>query len=410
MRTLIENIKAIHGIHDPGTRILKGKDLESGQVIENGYVLIEDGKILKLGKMADWSGHADNIFDGNGRLVIPAYADSHTHLVFAESRESEFEDRIRGLSYEEIANRGGGILNSAAKLREMSEEELYDRAEVRLNEINRQGTASVEIKSGYGLDPASEVKMLKVIRRLKENSSTNIKATFLGAHAVPPEYRGRTREYVQYMIDHVLPVVAEEELADYIDIFCEKGYFGLEETRMVMEAGALFGLPSKIHVNQFNAFGGVELAVQHNALSVDHLEVMEREDIMALSGSDTIATLLPSCSYFLSIPYAPARALLDADVAVALASDFNPGSTPSGNMNFVWSTACVKMKMTPMEGLNAASLNGAAAMGLADITGSISPGKRADLILTKPVSGLSYLPYAFGTNWIERVFIDGMTI
>ena len=395
-------------MHDASINHLRGSDLGISKSIENAYLLIEDGLIHSFGPMNEYEGNADNEFEADGKLLIPSYADSHTHLVFAATREGEFEDRINGMSYEEIATRGGGILNSAAKLRSMDEDELFEKAELRLNELNHLGTTSIEIKSGYGLDAESELKMLRVIKRLKEVSTTQIKSTFLGAHAIPPEYKGRSMDYVNYMMTNVLPVVAEEELADYIDVFCEKGYFGLEETEKVMEAGYRMGLKSKIHVNQFNAFGGVGLAVEHNALSVDHLEVMTEEDLELLSNSNTIATLLPTCSYFLSIPYAPARDLLARNAIVSLASDFNPGSTPSGNMNGVWSTACIKMKMTPTEALHACTINGAAAMEIQATTGSICVGKRADLILTKEVPGLAYLPYAFGSNWIDRVFINGM--
>ncbi|MDG2274808.1 MAG: imidazolonepropionase, partial [Flavobacteriaceae bacterium] len=335
------------------------------------------------------------------------WSDSHTHLVFADTREEEFVDRINGLSYEQIALKGGGILNSAAKLQDKPKEELYNDAAKRLNELIKNGTGSIEIKSGYGLTLNSELKILHVIKRLKENFTIPIKATFLGAHAIPDIYKEKRAAYIQLIIDEMLPEIAKQKLADFIDVFCEKGYYTVEETDQILKAGIKYGLVPKIHVNQFNSIGGIKVGVKNNALSVDHLEVLTTKDLAHLKDSQTIPVSLPSCSFFLGIPYTDARKIMEANVPLALASDYNPGSTPSGNMNFVVSLACIKMKMTPEEAINAATINGAYASNLSDKVGSISIGKLANFIITKPINSYSYLPYSFASNCIDIVYLRG---
>jgi len=335
--------------------------------------------------------------------VLPTWCDSHTHIVYAGHREQEFVDRINGLSYEEIANRGGGILNSAKQLENTSEDALYEQSVKRVKEVIKLGTGAIEIKSGYGLSLDGELKMLRVINRIKKDFPIKVKATFLGAHAIPKAYKSKPSEYIDLIIDKMLPIIAKEELASYIDVFCEKGYFSVEDTDRILTAAKAYNLTPKIHVNQFNAIGGVQIGVKHNALSVDHLEVLGNDDIAVLKDSKTMPVALPSCSYFLGIPYTPARKLIDAGLPLALATDYNPGSTPSGNMNFVVSTACIKMKMTPEEAINAATLNASYAMGIENQYGSITRGKKANLIITKDVPSYAYLPYAFGTNHIFHV-------
>ncbi|MCL4121846.1 UNVERIFIED_CONTAM: hypothetical protein GTU68_022413 [Idotea baltica] len=352
----------------------------------------------------------DQVIDATGKIVLPTWCDSHTHIVFAGHREQEFVDRINGLSYEDIAKRGGGILNSAEKLQNTSEDNLYQQSIKRVHEVMKLGTGAIEIKSGYGLTVDAELKMLRVIKRIKRDFPIKVKATFLGAHALPQEYKNNKEAYLELIINEMLPQIAKEELAHFIDIFCEIGYFDLEDTERILSAGKTYGLKPKIHVNQFNAFGGVALGVKHNALSVDHLEELNADDIQALKGSNTMPVALPSCSYFLSIPYTPARQLIDAGLPLALATDYNPGSTPSGNMNFVLSTACIKMKMTPEEAINAATINGAYAMGISNLYGSITKGKKANLIITKAIPSYNYLPYAFGDNHIDSVLINGVII
>ena len=364
--------------------------------------------------MADWPGVTDwndlTVIDATGRLVLPGWCDPHTHVVFAAPREEEFVDKIRGLSYQDIAARGGGILNSARALRLMSEEALFEQASSRLHDMMRQGTVAVEIKSGYGLSAESEWKMLRVVKRLKETLPLHIKATLLAAHALPPEFADDRQGYVGMIVDELIPQVAKERLADFVDVFCETNYFTVEEMERILEAGAAYGLPGKVHVNQFTSLGGIAAAVRRGALSVDHLEVMEPSDLDALEGAGTIPTLLPSCSFFLRIPYAPARALIERGCAVALASDHNPGSTPSGNMNLVLSLGCIQLRMLPEEAVNAATLNAAAAMGLSHELGSLTPGKRASLLITREVPSLAYLPYAFGTDHLDTVIIDGTPV
>lgn len=376
-------------------------------IIENAFLAIEDGEIVAYGPMDEWAGVTDwrdlEVIDGEGRYVMPAFCDSHTHTVFAKSREEEFVDRINGLTYEEIALRGGGILNSAAKLAEMSEEELFNGAMERIERLKSYGTGALEIKSGYGLSVDAELKMLRVIKRLKSESGIAIKATFLGAHAFPKEYKENHRGYVDLIINQMIPKVAAEGLADYIDVFCERNYFSVDEMEEILKAGIENGLKPKVHVNQFSSLGGIAKAVELGALSVDHLEELTDQDVEALKGSDTVATLLPSCSHFLGIPYGDARRLMENDIAVVLASDFNPGSTPTGNMSFVWSLACVKMKMTPEEALNALTVNAAYAMDLSETHGTISLGKTTPVIMTQPIPSLAYIPYAFGDQLIDRM-------
>ena len=411
MRILFKNIKELIQIRDSAVSFIAGKDMKELPTIKNAFLLVEDGLIADFGKMEDCPTIITaEIIDATGKMILPSWCDSHTHIVYAGNREGEFVDRINGLSYEEIANKGGGILNSAKKLQETSEDELYQQSKVRLEEVIKLGTGAIEIKSGYGLTPEAELKMLRVIKRLKENYSIPIKATFLGAHAVPLNYKNRKREYLQMLVDEVLPVISKEGLAEFIDIFCETGYFSVADTEFILKAGKQFGLLPKIHVNQFNAIGGVQAGVQHNALSVDHLEEMRDEDIEALKNTTTMPVALPSCSYFLSIPYTPARKMIDAGLPLALATDYNPGSTPSGNMNFVVSTACIKMKMTPEEAINAATINGAYAMGLEKEVGSITVGKKANLLLTKPINSYGFIPYSFGLPQIAQVFLNGKEI
>ncbi len=411
MTTLLINIKQLIQVRETNVSKVSGADMKTLPILENAYLYIVDDMISDFGLMADIEiASADTILDCTDKIVLPTWCDSHTHLVYAGNRAQEFVDRINGLSYEEIANRGGGILNSAKKLQETSEDELFAQSARRLEEVMHMGTGAIEIKSGYGLTTAAELKMLRVAKRLKEVYNFPIKTTFLGAHAVPANFKGNQDGYMDLVINEMLPKVAEQNLAEYVDIFCEKGYFTLEDTERLLKAAQHYNLTPKIHVNQFNAFGGVALGVKYNALSVDHLEELNEEDIEALQGSNTMPVALPSCSYFLSIPYTPARKLMDAGLPIALATDYNPGSTPSGNMNFVVSTACIKMKMTPEEAINAATINGAYAMGLSETHGSITKGKAANLIITKKIESFHVLPYAFGDNKIEHVLINGKVI
>lgn len=406
-KILIKNIKGLvqYGENLPSVR--KGKEMKELPILENAFLALEDGVIVAYGLMSDWGGIDDwrdlEVIDADGKYVLPAFCDSHTHTVFANSREEEFVDRINGLTYEEIAIKGGGILNSARRLAEMSEDELFDQALERVERLMSYGTGALEIKSGYGLSVEAEIKMLRVIKRLKAECSIEIKATFLGAHAFPPEHKENHRGYIDLIINEMLPIIKEEGLADYIDVFCERNYFSVQEMAEILEAGIAIGLKPKVHVNQFSAMGGVAKAVELNALSVDHLEEISDEDIEALKGSNTMSTILPSCSHFLSIPFGDARRLMENDLPVALASDFNPGSTPSGNLSFVWSLACVKMKMTPEEALNALTINAAYAMELSDSHGTISLGKTTPIIITKQIPSLAYIPYSFGDQLIERL-------
>lgn len=411
MITLLTNIKELLQVRETSVSKVSGAEMAILPAIQNAFLIIKDNQIADFGSMEDLPEiKADKIIDASGRIVLPAWCDSHTHIVYAGNREQEFVDRINGFSYEEIANRGGGILNSAKKLNETSEEEIYEQSRLRLEEVMLLGTGAVEIKSGYGLTFEGELKMLRVIKKLAENYPITIKATFLGAHAFPLHYKENKAGYIDEIITKMLPEIAKNKLADYIDVFCETGYFSVEETEKIMEAGIRFGLKPKIHVNQFNSIGGIQAGIKFKALSVDHLEIMNPEDIEALKNSETMPVALPSCSYFLSIPYTPAREMIKAGLPLALATDFNPGSTPSGNMNFVVATACIKMKMTPEEAINAATINGAYAMGISETHGSITKGKKANLILTKTISSYYQIPYAFGSNLIESVFVEGKTL
>lgn len=406
-KTLIKNAKALVQVGENLPKIRKGAEMKELTILENAFLAMENGVIVDYGTMAEWGGITDwrdvEIIDAEGKYVLPAFCDSHTHLVFAKSREEEFVDRINGLSYEEIAIKGGGILNSARRLAEMSEDELFEQAMIRLERVKSYGTGAIEIKSGYGLSVDAELKMLRVIKRMKAESDIEIKANFLGAHAFPTEFKENHQGYIDLIVNEMLPKIAEEGLADYIDIFCERNYYSVEEMHQVLEAGKKYGLRPKVHVNQFSVMGGIQKAIEFDALSVDHLEEISDEDIQVLKNSDTMPTLLPSCSHFLSIPFGQARKMMDDGLPVSLASDFNPGSTPSGNLQFVWSLACVKMKMTPEEALNALTINAAYAMGLSETHGTISLGKKTPLILTKEIPSLAYIPYAFGDSHIERL-------
>lgn len=405
MNLLIKNIRQLVGILPEGILRLNGKEMSDLTCIENAWLLIENGLIADFGKMESIPAFTGETLDAEGKIILPAWCDSHSHIVYAGSRENEFVDRINGLSYEEIARRGGGILNSAKKLSETSEDELFTQAWQRLEEVQSFGTGALEIKSGYGLSFEGELKMLRVIKRLKENSAIPIKATFLGAHALPQTFKENREGYMSLLIDELLPVIAKEKLADYIDAFCEFGFFSAEETERLLIEGAKYQLRGKIHANQLNFSGGIQVGTKYNALSVDHLECVGEEEIACLKNSETMATLLPSAAFFLGLHYQPARKMIDTGLSIALASDYNPGSSPSGNMNFVLSLACVKLKMTPEEAINAATINGAYAMGLAHELGSITRGKKAHLILTKNISSYSFLPYSFGSNLIEKLII-----
>lgn len=407
---IIRNIQQLYLASNDQIECAGGKSQSEVHPMENAYVIIENGKIKSFGKDENAPETNLPVLDGTGRLVFPSWVDSHTHIVFAKSREEEFIDRIRGISYEEIAKKGGGILNSAAKLENTPEDELYIGAHQRLMEVIGMGTGGIEIKSGYGLTVESELKMLRVIRRIKESSPIPVRATFLGAHAYPKAYLSNHKGYIDLIIREMLPNIAKEQLADYIDVFCDRGFFSPEETEEILEAGYKYGLKAKIHANELDYSGGIQVGVKHNALSVDHLECVGSEELTALKNSHTIATLLPSTAFFLDIDYAPARSIIDAGIPVALATDYNPGSSPSGNMPLVLSLACIHMKMLPEEALKAATLHGAYALELENRLGSISVGKDANLVLTKKVPSLAYLPYAFGSNCIEKVVINGNVI
>lgn len=410
MRTLIKNIKNIIGIIERPQAYKKAEALSIVETLANGYILIEDEKISNYGSMVDCPGKVDHVIDASGSLVLPAWCDSHTHIVFAASREKEFEMKIKGMSYEDIAAAGGGILNSARKLKDCSEDDLYEMAKGRLEEVTQYGTGAIEIKSGYGLSLESELKMLRVIRRLAAESPVSIKSSFLGAHAIPTEYKERREDYIDLIINEMLPKIAEEKLADYCDVFCEKGFFTVDETDRILKAAAKYGIPPKIHANQLSNSGAVQVGIANNAISVDHLEVMGDAEIEALLNSDTIPTVLPSCSYYINIPYAPARKMIDAGLGITIATDFNPGSSPSGNIPFLLSLACTKMKLTPEEAFNAVTINGAYAMQLEDEVGSITKGKLANLIITKNIPSLTYIPYMFGTNHIKTVLVRGKVV
>ena len=414
MKTLILNIKQLVQTELSPRKWVAGKDMARLGILENAYLLVEEDKIAGFGKMEDLNreavyagGDIVKEIDATGRLGMPSYCDSHTHLVYAGSREIEYIDKIRGLSYEEIAKRGGGILNSCERIRKASEEELFDAAYDRIQEIAGFGTGAVEIKSGYGLDTESELKMLRVIRRLKAETPLLIKSTFLGAHAVPLEYKGRQTEYVDLIINEMIPMVAAEELADYIDVFCDKGFFTVEDTDRMLNAGMKYGLRAKIHANELDYSGGVQVGVKYNAISVDHLECMGEEEIACLLESETMPTVLPGAAFFLNMPYSPVRKMIQAGLPVALASDYNPGSSPSGNMKFIMSLGCINYKMLPEEVINATTLNSAYAMGVEEEAGSIAVGKLANFYITTPISGIEYLPYAYTADLIEAIFLKG---
>lgn len=413
MNLLITNIHHLVNVRKE-TKLLRGKELAELPVIENAFLRIADGLIKDWGKMTSLvnrkSPPEEEIIDAKGASVLPAWCDSHTHLVFAASREEEFVDKLNGLGYEEIAAKGGGILNSARKLNETGEEVLFNQAWSRLQELMQLGTGAIEIKSGYGLTVEGELKMLRVIKRLKERSPIPVKASFLGAHTYPLEFKENHQGYIDLIINEMLPRIAAEKLADYIDVFCEEGFFSAGETETICRAGIQYGLKPKIHANQLHLSGGTQVGIKLGALSVDHLETMDADAISVLAASGTIGTLLPTAAFFLRMPFQPARALLDKNCAIALASDYNPGSSPSGNMNLVVSMSCIGMKLLPEEAINAATLNGAYAMGLGNELGSITAGKRANLLFTKPVPSIAYLPYAFGSNLVGKVMINGTFI
>jgi imidazolonepropionase len=408
MSILITNIKQLLQVHKHNITIVKGEAMKTLPILENAYLYIEHDTIIEYGKMSDCKGiEAETTIDATGKLVLPSWCDSHTHIVYAGDRTSEFVDRINGLTYTEIANNGGGILNSAKLLQETSEEDLYKQSIKRLDELIKMGTGAVEIKTGYGLTVEAELKMLNVIKRIKQDSLAVIIPTLLAAHAIPKEFKSKKSEYIKLITEELIPRAAELNITHYIDVFCEEGYFDISDTETILKAGLAHNLRPKIHVNQFNSLGGVALGVKHNALSVDHLEELNEADIKALKNSDTIPVALPGCSYFLSIPYTPARQLIDAGLPLAIATDYNPGSAPSGNMNFIVSAACVKLKLTPEEAINAATINGAYAMGISNLYGSITRGKKANLIITKPLDHYSEIPYAFAHNPVDQIIING---
>ncbi|MDC0106646.1 imidazolonepropionase [bacterium] len=408
MNTLFIHIKELLQTRPKSEVKVMGDSMKELPHIKNAFLRIQGDTILDFGAMADLViQETDEVIDVTGKLILPTWCDSHSHVVYAGDRSQEFVDRLNGLSYEDIAAKGGGILNSAQTLQATSEEALFEQSMERVNALIQLGTGALEIKSGYGLSTEAELKMLRVIKAIKDTSSLKIKATFLGAHAIPKLYKANKQAYIDMIINTMLPKVHREKLADFIDVFCEKGYFSVDDSEQILKAATQYGLIPKIHVNQFNAFGGVGLGVKYNALSVDHLEILNQEDIDVLKNSKTIPVALPGCSFFLGIPYTPARKLIDAGMALALASDYNPGSAPSGNMNFVVSLACIKMNMTPEEAINAATLNGAYAMDISEQYGSIASGKKANLIITKDMTSYRQIPYHFGNNPVHKVMING---
>ena len=411
MKILLINVKELLQVRDKNVKKVVGPLMKILPTIKNAFLLIENELIADFGLMENCPDvAADLIIDVTGKMVLPSWCDSHTHLVYAGNREHEFVNRINGMTYEQIADNGGGILNSATKLNETSENELFEQSKIRLEAVIKMGTGAIEIKSGYGLTLEGELKMLRVIKRLAAEYSIVIKATFLGAHAFPDKYKSNHDDYVDLICNEMIPKIASEKLADFIDVFCEKGYFTVNQTDKILKTGIQYGLVPKIHVNQFNAIGGIEIAAKNNALTVDHLEVLTENDLNILKNCNTMAVALPGCSFFLSIPYTPARTIIDANLGLALATDFNPGSAPSGNMNFVVAAACIKMNMTPEEALNAATINGAYAMALSDTVGSITVGKIANLFITKPLNSFYEIPYNFGNNFIETIILRGQII
>ena len=413
-KLLIKNIGCLVQVRDIAPKNVSGILMNELPSINNAWLAAEDGVIVDFGTMADWPGITDwsnlEVIDANEGTVLPTWCDSHTHLVYTSSREEEFKDRISGLTYEEIAAKGGGILNSAKKLRTTSENELFESAAIRLDEVISLGTGAIEIKSGYGLDMASELKMLRVIRRLKERGPIEVKATFLAAHALPEEFKNNKDAYINLIITEMMPVIEQEKLADYCDIFCERNYFTEQDSIKILEAGKKHGMIPKVHANQLSNSGGVQAGVKTGAISVDHLEYIGEEEILLLKNSNTMPTLLPGAQFFLGLPYPPARQMIEAGLPVAVATDYNPGSCPSGNMNQMISMLCINYKMTPEEAINAATINSAYAMGLSDSHGSITIGKKANLIITKPISSIAMLPYSFGSNLIETVIINGKVL
>lgn len=410
-KILIKNIQQLVQVRETGLHPIKGIDMSELPSISDAWLAIENDIIVGYGKMEEWPGISDwshlEVIDASGKIVFPTYCDSHTHIVFAGTRESEFVDRINGLSYEEIALRGGGIINSAKKMQTANEEELYKGALLRINEMVLQGTGAIEIKSGYGLSLAAELKMLRVIKKLKETLSIPIKSTFLGAHAIPPEFKENRQAYIDHIINEMLPAIANEQLADYCDVFCERNYFTPEETLIILKAAKQYGIAAKVHAEQLSNSGGVLAGVKANAISVDHLEYVGDEEIAALLGSDTMPVILPGAAFFLSLPNPPAKKMIQAGLPLAIASDFNPGSSPSGNLNLMNAIACLQYGLTPEQTINASTLNGAYAMGLINDYGSITIGKKANFVITKEIPSMAYLPYAFGSNLIEQVYING---
>jgi imidazolonepropionase len=412
---LVKNIKKLVQAESTPRSRVEGKDMALLPCIDNAWLLADNGKIADFGPMQELEKDDRGLFsnagvehlDASDRLVFPSFCDSHTHLVYAGSREIEYIDRIRGFSYEEIAKRGGGILNSARLLQETGDDELYRQSLERVWEIMMLGTGAVEIKSGYGLTVNDELRMLRVIRRLKETTPLVIRSSFLGAHALPAEYKGRRKEYVDLVVNRMIPMVAGENLADFIDVFCDRGFFTAEDTGRILDAGSKYGLRGKIHANELDYSGGIQAGVKYNALSVDHLEFTGQQEIEALLGSDTMPTLLPGAAFFLGMEYPPARKMIDSGLPVALASDYNPGSSPSGNMKFIMSLGCIKLRMLPEEVINAVTVNGAYAMGTGDITGSVAKGKKANLFITKRIPGYEFMPYAYGSNLVEKVILNG---
>lgn len=405
---LIKNIKTLVGILPQGVLRLCGSEMNTLNSLDNAYLMVEDGLIKEFGKMDQCPDYKGDTIDASGKMVFPSFCDSHTHIVFAGSREGEFLDKINGLSYEEIAKRGGGILNSARLLHETSEDELYRQALRRLKMVIGFGTGAIEIKSGYGLSTEDELKMLRVIKRLSQATPATVKATFLGAHAFPQEYKnGREDEYIDLLCNEMLPKVAEQQLAEYVDVFCDKGFFSVEQTARILETAQKYGIRGKIHANELDFSGGVQVGVRYNALSVDHLESSGEKEIEALKGSETMPTGLPGCSFFLNLPYAPLKQMINSGLSVALATDFNPGSTPSGNMKMVLSLACIKMRLTPAQAINAATINGAYALGISDTHGSITAGKAANLFITTEIPSIAYIPYSYTEPMVDTVILNG---
>lgn len=407
---LIKNIKTIYGINENYGGLKKGEEMSVVQTLDDAFILTEEGFIKAYGNMKDCPDRASEIIDAKHGSVLPGWCDSHTHLVFAASREEEFVYRLKGMTYAEIAEKGGGILNSARKMQAIDEELLYELSAQRLENAIKNGTTAMEIKSGYGLTPESELKMLKTIKRLKENYPIIIKATFLGAHAIPLEYKNNRQGYIDLLINEMLPKIAGDGLADYCDVFCDKGFFTVEETDLILKSGIRYGLKPKIHANELANSGGVQIGIKNNAISVDHLEEIGEEEIAALKNSNTIPTVLPSCSYFLGIPYAPARKMIDAGLGVCIATDYNPGTSPSSNIPLLMSLACTQQKLLPEEAFNAVTINGACAMEVETRSGSVSIGKLANLIITQNIPSLAYIPYSFGDKHVERVIVKGKVI